>query len=169
MAQLDLGIFDRFGDRWCRYFFEIAIRSSEMSKDPSTKVGCVYVNPATRHVVAMGFNGLPRAVIDDVERYLDRDVKYEIIVHAEANGIAHAANYGISLAGSISFSTFPVCARCASLMIQAGVYEVYWLTVPPDYKTAPKWVASNELAKMMFKEANIAIHEIDRSSFSLTS
>lgn len=152
--------------RWCRYFFDLARRTAEMSKDPSTKVGCVIVEPTTNQILSTGFNGFARGVYDLEERYNDRDLKYEMVVHAEMNAIAHAAMIGVSLNGSSVFVTFPICARCAALMIQVGVKEVYCLSIPDGKETSEKWKMSNEIADIMFSEAKISLCQIEVSSLS---
>ncbi|MES2471163.1 MAG: deaminase [Patescibacteria group bacterium] len=47
-------------------------------------------------------------------------------IHAEARGIAEAANKGISLDGAVAYvTTFP-CPNCARLMMFAGIKKVYY-------------------------------------------
>ena len=49
----------------------------------STKVGCVLVKG--KKVVSLGYNGLPMGVEDTFERLNNRELKYEMTVHAEIN------------------------------------------------------------------------------------
>lgn len=51
-------------------------------------------------ILATGYNGFPRGVVDDPGRYLDREVKLKLIVHAEANCVAQAARTGARLLGA---------------------------------------------------------------------
>jgi dCMP deaminase len=55
---------------WDVRFLEMAKLVSTWSKDPSTQVGAVLVDPCHR-VVSLGFNGFPRAIADDA-RLRDR-------------------------------------------------------------------------------------------------
>lgn len=107
--------------RWDDRFIGLAEHIAGWSKDPSTKVGSVIVRP-DKTIASVGFNGFPRGVRDD-ERLTDRDEKYPIIVHAEANAIVHARE---PLHGhSIYVWPMPPCAPCAALIIQAGIKNVY--------------------------------------------
>lgn len=47
-----------------------------------------------------------------------------IAVHAEANAIAYAARYGISVEGAEMFTTLSPCLSCAQLLINAGIIRV---------------------------------------------
>lgn len=60
--------------KWDARMLAVASLISGWSKDPSTGVGAVIVDPQNR-VVSMGFNGFPRAVEDSASAMLDRDEK----------------------------------------------------------------------------------------------
>lgn len=49
-------------------------------------------------------------------------------VHAEANAIAYAARYGISLLDTGIFTTHTPCRPCCQLIINAGIKVVVWET-----------------------------------------
>lgn len=49
----------------------------------------------------------------------------QVAVHAEANAIAYAARYGISLEGAELYSTFMPCLACAQLVINAGIQQIF--------------------------------------------
>jgi dCMP deaminase len=117
------------------------------SKDPSTKVGAVIVDDR-RIVLGMGYNGFPRRVRDDVDRYNDRPTKYAMVVHAEANAILNAA---ASVRGATLYCTWHPCSACAALIIQAGIVKV--VSPPAD----PRWVESATIARTMFEEAEIKL------------
>lgn len=98
------------------------------------QVGAVIVQD--RRVVSMGYNGAPpglkhctevgcivneyKPVVDD-----DRDEYFtmgcERSVHAEANAIAWAARHGTALFGSTMYCTYSPCAKCAELILSAGI------------------------------------------------
>lgn len=44
-----------------------------------------------------------------------------VAVHAEANGLAFAARYGVPLGGSTIYCTLSPCSACARLLVNAGV------------------------------------------------
>ncbi len=108
--------------KWTQRFLGIAHEIASWSKDPSTKVGAIAVSPS-RQLLAEGYNGLPRRVLDSDTR-MQRPEKYLWTVHAEANLLAHAARNGIKLEGSTVYVTHHPCAQCAALLIQAGIVQV---------------------------------------------
>mgnify|MGYP004453917263 FL=1 len=132
----------------------IAHQVASWSKDPSTKVGCVLVKD--RKIISMGYNGFPRHIEDDLNRLVDRKVKYEMTVHAEQNAVITAALHGISTAGSTAYVTFSPCSRCAAVLINAGIATVVVSAadVIPD-----RWLENFCLAADLLNEAGIG-HEI---------
>lgn len=130
---------------WNLRFYSLAKEISTWSKDPSTKVGAIIVN--NKEIVSTGYNGFPAGVFDYSDRYENREVKYALTVHAEANAILHAKcnikNYSI-------YSTLFPCATCAGLIIQSGIKYVF--APEPDME---RWAKSFEFSKMMFDEAGV--------------
>jgi dCMP deaminase len=132
-------------NHWDQRFLALAEHISGWSRDPSTKVGAVIVDPMQR-VVSMGFNGFPRGIADDA-RLDDRAVKYEITVHAEANAILFAQR---PLAGCTLFNwPLPPCSRCAALIIQAGISRV----VAPE--PTERWLSSCSTGRDLLTEAGV--------------
>ena len=137
---------------WDVRFMELAHLTGSWSKDPNEKVGCLLVRD--KNVLAGGFNGFPRGIVDDA-RLFDRDVKLQLIVHAEANSVASAALHGHSVKGATAYITRPPCTQCAALLIQAGITKVIHLPSKPD----SKWAANHADAHAMLIEANIIVLE----------
>ena len=137
---------------WDLHFLEIALVVAKVSKDPSTKVGAVIVDPYTRMIVSTGYNGFPRGVNDAPERYNDRPTKYALVVHAEANAILNAPRRPVDCT---LFVTLAPCAECAKLIIQSGITRV--VTFPALQE---RWTESHNTAVMMFKEAGIKLEYI---------
>ena len=73
--------------KWDKRWIGVAEHIARFSKDPSTQVGAVIVDGMNR-LVSIGYNGFPRGVADDDERYNNRKTKLKLIVHAEANAIS---------------------------------------------------------------------------------
>jgi dCMP deaminase len=143
-------------NNWDRKFLDVAALVASWSKDPSTRVGCVIVDDD--HIqLAGGFNGFPRNILDN-NRLHDRETKLKIIVHAEANAVSSAARNGHALKGSTAYITLPPCAQCASLLIQAGVYRVVFLSGVKPSKWEVDWI----LAQGLLAEAGIEFEEIER-------
>jgi len=141
---------------WDTYFFAMAELVATKSKDPSTKVGCVIVGP-DNEVRSTGFNGLPRGVEDRPNRYDDRALKYEMIVHAEVNAVAHAARIGASLKGCTAYVLRPPCSMCAACFIQAGVDDIRCIEPPAEWLVSDKWGKNLRLAQTMLLEAGIML------------
>ena len=73
-------------DKWDIRFMKLAKEISTWSKDPSSKIASIIVNSEKR-ILATGYNGFPRNIADTEERLNDRDKKYPLIIHAEANSL----------------------------------------------------------------------------------
>ena len=142
--------------KWDYRWLERAEAISDWSKDPSTKVGCVYVNEETHQELSAGYNGFPRYIEDD-ERLEIREVKYQYIVHAEMNGIFNALNKGVSLQGSTLYLYgLPPCHECAKGIIQVGIKSIVVFT--PNPPSHDRWRASCDVGANMMEEAGIEVH-----------
>jgi dCMP deaminase len=140
-------------NKWDARYLKLAREVSTWSKDPSVRVGAVAVGEIGQ-VLAQGYNGFPRGVDDNIERYHDRETKYRYVVHAEANCIYNAAMNGISLNGATMYVYgLPACNECAKAMIQVGIKRI----VMPKHQNVPeKWEHSCNESKHMLKEVGIS-------------
>ena len=134
---------------WDGRFLEMAKLVSSWSKDPSTKVGSVIVNES-RVVLSVGFNGLPRGLFDSPERLQNRELKYQLIVHAEMNALLFATR---DLTGCTIY-TYPFlpCSRRAGAIVQAGISRVVSQDYVPD-----RWRENFKLSQKIFSESGVAI------------
>jgi len=139
--------------KWDSRFMELADIVSSWSKDPSTQVGCVIVDKHQR-VVSVGFNGFPRGMEDNPEKLSDKAYKHSTVIHAESNAILFAKR---DLTDCVLYSTFPICASCASVIMQANIAKVIYR---PD-KANVKWTELNKLANSHMQEAGIEIQEFN--------
>ncbi len=152
-----------FLSKWDRRFLRIAEEVRLWSKDPGTKVGCVLVDD--RRILSTGYNGFPQTISDDLDRYIDRDFKLSITVHAEKNAILNAAKNGTKVQGSTLYVTFPPCSQCASAIIQAGVAQI----VCPDPASAPeRWRSNFKAANNLFYEAGVKVLYYSDADLCLT-
>lgn len=142
------------GINWVNYFMGMAEYVSTKSKDPSTKVGAVIVN-SDNIVVGMGYNGFPRGVKDKKEWLENREIKYEMIIHAEVNAVLNATQ---SLKGCHIYVTHPPCARCMAVLIQAGITSVMTKSPPEDMRQ--RFAKSYEICDMMSESSGIDVFEI---------
>ena len=133
---------------WDNRFLDMAKLVSTWSKDPSTRVGAVIVDPSNR-LVSVGYNGFPKGVTDN-ERLLDRDKKYDIIVHAEVNAILFSNR---TLKGCTMYTwPFQPCPRCAGLIIQSGIRRVVSII-----NRNPRWTEDFITAKQLLLEASVSL------------
>ena len=141
---------------WDEYFMLQAMMASFKSKDPNTKVGCVFVDN-NNHQLSMGYNGniagineatLPWGNVKTVP--LDQQ-KYAYVVHSEANAILHAK---ASLENSRCYVTLFPCNECAKMLATVKIREVIYLT--------DKYSGSleNQIAKKIFDMCNIKYREL---------
>lgn len=143
-------------DKWDQRFFDLAGYIADWSKDPSTKVGSVVVDPKSKRIISTGFNGFPAGVEDRDDRLTDRTIKYEMVVHAEQNALVAA---GPSAQGATLYVTpLPPCARCAVIIIQAGIKRV--VGPKPDMSREP-WATQSRIAEEMFTEAGVQVDYAD--------
>lgn len=142
---------------WDEYFMLQAMMASFKSKDPSTKVGAVFVDE-NNHQVTMGYNGFV-AGIDEDKLPWGKDPsapleyqKYGYVVHAEANAILHSKD---SLAGTRAYVTLFPCHECAKLLASSKVSEVVYLS---DKHCETE---SNRISKKIFELAGIKYRQLE--------
>lgn len=144
-------------ESWDRKYLELAKHvANQWSKDPSTKVGAVLVN-WEHQLEFIGYNGFPRNVLDTTERLNNRELKYQLVVHAEVNAIRKAGHYarGSSLYVYPSFMIPNICNECCKHAINAGVKEVVGYLPDQNDERTKRWASSIGIAKMMCDEAGI--------------
>ena len=157
-------------DRWHNHFLSLALHCAAMSKDPSTVVGAVIVGP-DREIRATGFNGFPRGIVDQTDRLIDRELKLQLVVHAEQNAICNAARVGVPVKGCTLYIAAsdasgavwggPPCVRCAMHVIQAGITQI----ISRPRKAVPsRWNDDLSRAAMYLTEAGISYREISAPS-----
>ena len=137
-------------DEWA---LELARVVAKRSKDPSTQVGAVLLDPMGR-IIAAGFNGLPVGVEDTQERLTDRSVKYRMMRHAEANALAFAVG---PTQGCTLVVTHPCCAQCAGDAVQHGIARVIYPA--PSEEMRARWADDFKAAHEMFAEAGVIVKE----------
>jgi dCMP deaminase len=136
-------------DKWDNRFIDLAAHVATWSKDPSTKVGAVIVDE-NRRIVSVGYNGFPAGVNDAQERYDNREIKYEMIIHGEINAILFA-NRDLHNCTLYTWPFMP-CSRCASIVTQKGISRV----VAP-VSNDKRWEKSFNLSKEIFNEAKVKL------------
>lgn len=150
---------DNTDHKWDNRFLKLAKQVGTWSKDPNTQVGAVVIGHHGQ-ILADGFNGFPRGVVDDGERLHNRKLKHMFVVHAEMNCIYNACHSGISLAGGVMFVSssrgIPICSKCALGIIQVGIKRVVIESdgIPKDDQEK-YWHDDWETSMMVFNEAGV--------------
>jgi len=148
-------------ERWDLSFLVDAKVAARRSKDPSTKVGAVAVRPDLTHA-SQGYNGFPRGVLDTEERLTNREIKYELVVHAETNALLTAKE---PLVGYTLYCTFPPCVRCATSIIQAGIARV--VSIKPTEEQEARWAFAK--TRNLFAEVGIEMTEYEMDQVLLSA
>lgn len=138
---------------WNKYFMELAKLSAQRSKDPKTQVGACIIDPLENHIISIGYNGLPKGMIDS-DIVWDDDQKHKYVVHAEANAIL---NTNQDLHGKTLYVTMFPCNECAKLIVQKGIKEVVYL----DSKYLEK--ESGSAAMSIFNAAGVQVFHYEEN------
>jgi dCMP deaminase len=104
-------------------YMEHAVVAAKRSHDTETQVGAILVNNTSGAILATGFNGFVRGAPDNILPST-RPEKYEYMMHAEENIIAHCARHGISTLDTTLYCTLSPCARCTRMLWQCGIKSV---------------------------------------------
>lgn len=132
--------------KWEHRMLQIAALTATWSKDPSTQVGAVIADSSNR-IVSQGYNGLPRGAVD---REMSRGEKLRRTIHAEVNAVLFG---GRAVAACTLYCTHHPCARCASVIAQAGI----WRVVCYDRPLRPDWAEDIASARDTFAEAGMPL------------
>ena len=150
---------------WDEYFMLQALIASFKSKDPSSKVGAVFVDE-DNHQITMGYNGFV-AGLDESKLPWGKDQsvslehqKYAYVVHAESNAILHSPR---SLKNSRAYVSLFPCYECAKLIASSKVKEVIYLS---DKNCD---LESTRISKRIFNLANISFRQLSISSEAISS
>lgn len=157
-----------------RRYVELAKVIARWSKDPSTQVGALLVDPVSDVIVATGYNGFPRKVREvllpsaaslfpiqpgalDMDRW-SRPQKYQWVEHAERNAIYNAARVGQRTAGCVLYFCYQpqICADCARAIIQAGIVRVVGGSEPFPGR-GELWAEQDHIAMTMLNEAGVEV------------
>ncbi|WP_038041945.1 deoxycytidylate deaminase [Thermodesulfobacterium hveragerdense] len=147
---------------WHEYFMVIAKMVALRSGCNSRPTGAVIVKD--KRILATGYNGpMPGAWhctdkgptycfrrekgIPDIDKY-----NFCRATHAEANAIAQAARFGISVEGASLYCTLAPCYVCLKLIASAGIKEVYY-----EYDYESRDFERDLFWKEAIKEAGIKV------------
>ena len=130
---------------WDEYFMKLAKVASLRSNCVKRKVAAVIVRD--KRVVSTGYNGTPRGTKNCYEggcprcnSLADSGTRLEecLCSHGEENAITQAAYHGVSVKGSVLYTTFAPCLTCTKMIINAGIVEVVYNLEYPLNETSFK-------------------------------
>lgn len=145
-----------------RQFMVMSRAAASLSKDRSTKLGAIILGPGFE-IRAMGYNGFPRGVNDEIESRHERPIKYEYTEHAERNAIYNAARVGTPLDGCrlLLESPIGICCPCARGIINVGIRQVVILRgEDSDKERQLRWEDNDPIVIEMFAEAGVEVIEL---------
>lgn len=141
-----------------------AMIASFRSKDPNTKVGCVFVDDKN-HQLTMGYNGFV-AGFDESKLPWGKDKnvdlehqKYGYVVHSEANAILHSKS---DLRNSRVYVTLFPCHECAKMLATVGVKEVIYLS------NKYEGTSGNNISQKIFEMGGISHRQFEISENLIT-
>ena len=102
---------------WDEYFMKIAETVALKSKDPSSQMGCVIVDPKKR-VVSVGYNGMVQGADESKMTLSERPMKYYFVIHSEMNALLYARR---DLSGCTVYNKVATCDNCLKHCLQAGI------------------------------------------------
>jgi dCMP deaminase len=113
-------------------------------------VGAVLFDDKMR-IVSTGYNGQPRGMphCDDAGCDLDADGHCKNAVHAEINAIIQCAIAGRSTEGLRLFCTHMPCIRCANVIAQSGITEVFYSQTHGD----------SSATRNLFDKVDVKLHD----------
>jgi dCMP deaminase len=131
---------------------------AQWSKDPKAKVGAVLLN-RLGWPIALGYNGFPAGIEDNVDRLADSKLKNDMVVHAEQNVLLVSGPN--ARGGTLYVFGKPVCPRCAVLIIQAGIRRVAGIEPDPVSNPESTTHKTGVLSLKMFREAEVTFTSLD--------
>lgn len=142
---------------WDQYFLNIADVVAGRSTCLRRQVGALVVKD--KRILTTGYNGAPRGLAHCGDTGCLRDqagaasgTTHELCrgLHAEQNAILQAALHGVSIDGGVMYSTHQPCVLCTKMIINAGLWAIYYLEPYED-----------PLAHKLLEEAGIVTQKME--------
>ncbi len=152
-----------------KYMMHIALTVKMRARCLRRQVGAVLAREG--HIVSTGYNGTPHNIpncdqggcirCSDTKTY-PHGVGYDmcICVHAEQNTLLSAARFGISVEGTILYTTTKPCFGCIKELLQARIIGVIylheWVSLDSQHKEDYKTIVEHfpkGLKQINFQEA----------------
>jgi dCMP deaminase len=141
-------------DKALKYLKLAKYMAELFSKDPSTKVGAIFLAPESLQVLSMGYNGFPRGIDETKAERWERPTKYHWCAHAEQNACFNACRHGTPLEKGIAVVTLFPCCECSRALIQSGIHTL--VSIRPDM-SCDRWGSQFQISMEMFNEAGLEL------------
>lgn len=122
-------------------YMQMAMNLATLSKAVRKQVGCLIVTP--EHVMLGSYNGTPSGWDNSCEYeevrfssttfgqptkvvHTGNLITHDHVIHAELNGILHAARQGVSVKGATAYVTLCPCVKCCATIAQSGFARVVY-------------------------------------------
>ena len=124
---------------WDEYFLSIARVIAGRSTCLRRQVGALVVKD--KRILTTGYNGAPMGLPHCSDTGCLRDqagaasgTTHELCrgLHAEQNAILQGALHGVSIDGGVLYSTHQPCVLCTKMVINSGLWAIYYLEPYPD-------------------------------------
>jgi dCMP deaminase len=140
---------------WDVWFMQMVYHVASKSKDRSTKIGAVIVDP-NHSLISVGYNGMPQGVNDDVPGRQDRPRKYFFYEHGERNAIYQST---VPLDNCTLYTQGLPCADCGRAIIRKRIKRVvvHQLFDQICDHLSPHWNESCQASKEMFDESGVEV------------
>lgn len=135
--------------QWDQHWLKIAQVTSQLSKDPTTKVGAVVVSQDNRQC-SVGYNGFAAGISETSEKW-QRPEKYSWVIHAEENAML---NSPFSTRGCTMYATIQPCHKCITKLRNAGIKRVIYINAYNNLERKDIW---DETAKLFDEVKQIVI------------
>lgn len=122
--------------------------AKSFSKDRSSKVGCLFLDPEDYTVITRGYNGMPRLINEDKPERHERPLKYDFFEHAERNAIYNMAR--LTLKGSIAVTTVTPTIGCVRAILSVGAETV---VLPAEVVESPHY----DVIHALFEEGGVKV------------
>ncbi|KAK9481131.1 cytidine deaminase-like protein [Lipomyces japonicus] len=132
LSNLNLTDESRLRPSWDAYFMQLANLAARRSNCMKRRVGCVLVRG--RRVIATGYNGTPRGVLNCNQGGCERcnlasiggsSLATCLCLHAEENALLEAGRERVSEEAVLYCNTCP-CLTCSIKIVQMGLKEVVY-------------------------------------------
>lgn len=126
---------------WDEYYMRIAMDVARRSTCLRHHIGTIIVKD--KRILTTGYNGAPKNFPHCLETGCIRDKlaiksgeRTEVCnaVHSEQNAIIQAAVHGVSIEGSVLYTTHQPCSLCSKMIINAGIVRVVYGHDYPDIR-----------------------------------